>query len=432
MKFRIHTLGCKVNLYESEAIASQLLNEGFLKATDFENADVEIINTCTVTSTSDSKSRKLIRSIAKTNSNAVIVVMGCYSQLNPKSIESIDGVDIILGTNNRHKIPELIKEYVLLKTPINIVKSSDEYKTFEELELHSLTKHTRGFIKIQDGCENFCSYCAIPYARGPIKSRDAESITLEIKNLVSLGVKEIVLAGINTGTYGKDLKGISLASLLRKIIVEVPDLYRVRLSSIELMEVTDELLDVLAEYPDKIARHLHIPLQAGADATLKRMHRKYDTKTYAKRIAEIRERLGDIAITTDCLAGFVGESEIDFECAMTFIQKMQFMTMHIFPYSRRKNTEADKMEGHLDPQLINKRAHLMQKLSQSMHKDYIVRYLGKEMDVLFEQRKQNLWVGHTTNYLEVAIEASESDLTNEVRKVKLLSYSDGIIHGEEV
>ena len=421
MKFRIHTLGCKVNLYESEAIASQLLNEGFLKATDFENADVEIINTCTVTSTSDAKSRKLIRSIAKTNSNAVIVVMGCYSQLNPKSIESIDGVDIILGTNNRHKIPELIKEYVLLKTPINIVKSSDEYKTFEELELHSLTKHTRGFIKIQDGCENFCSYCAIPYARGPIKSRDAESITLEIKNLVSLGVKEIVLAGINTGTYGKDLKGISLASLLRKIIMEVPDLYRVRLSSIELMEVTDELLDVLAEYPDKIARHLHIPLQAGADATLKRMHRKYDTKTYAKRIAEIRERLGDIAITTDCLAGFVGESEIDFECAMTFIQKMQFMMMHIFPYSRRKNTEADKMEGHLDPQLINKRAHLMQKLSQSMHKDYIARYLGKEMDVLFEQRKQNLWIGHTTNYLEVAIEANESDLTNEVRKVKLLS-----------
>ncbi len=432
MKFRIHTLGCKVNLYESEAIASQLLNEGFLKATDFENADVEIINTCTVTSTSDAKSRKLIRSIAKTNSNAVIVVMGCYSQLNPKSIESIDGVDIILGTNNRHKIPELIKEYVLLKTPINIVKSSDEYKTFEELELHSLTKHTRGFIKIQDGCENFCSYCAIPYARGPIKSRDAESITLEIKNLVSLGVKEIVLAGINTGTYGKDLKGISLASLLRKIIMEVPDLYRVRLSSIELMEVTDELLDVLAEYPDKIARHLHIPLQAGADATLKRMHRKYDTKTYAKRIAEIRERLGDIAITTDCLAGFVGESEIDFECAMTFIQKMQFMMMHIFPYSRRKNTEADKMEGHLDPQLINKRAHLMQKLSQSMHKDYIARYLGKEMDVLFEQRKQNLWIGHTTNYLEVAIDANESDLTNEVRKVKLLSYSDGIIHGEEV
>ena len=432
MKFRIHTLGCKVNLYESEAIASQLLNEGFLKATDFENADVEIINTCTVTSTSDAKSRKLIRSIAKTNSNAVIVVMGCYSQLNPKSIESIDGVDIILGTNNRHKIPELIKEYVLLKTPINILKSSDEYKTFEELELHSLTKHTRGFIKIQDGCENFCSYCAIPYARGPIKSRDAESITLEIKNLVSLGVKEIVLAGINTGTYGKDLKGISLASLLRKIIMEVPDLYRVRLSSIELMEVTDELLDVLAEYPDKIARHLHIPLQAGADATLKRMHRKYDTKTYAKRIAEIRERLGDIAITTDCLAGFVGESEIDFECAMTFIQKMQFMMMHIFPYSRRKNTEADKMEGHLDPQLINKRAHLMQKLSQSMHKDYIARYLGKEMDVLFEQRKQNLWIGHTTNYLEVAIEANESDLTNEVRKVKLLSYSDGIIHGEEV
>ena len=432
MKFRIHTLGCKVNLYESEAIASQLLNEGFLKAADFENADVEIINTCTVTSTSDAKSRKLIRSIAKTNSNAVIVVMGCYSQLNPKSIESIDGVDIILGTNNRHKIPELIKEYVLLKTPINIVKSSDEYKTFEELELHSLTKHTRGFIKIQDGCENFCSYCAIPYARGPIKSRDAESITLEIKNLVSLGVKEIVLAGINTGTYGKDLKGISLASLLRKIIVEVPDLYRVRLSSIELMEVTDELLDVLAEYPDKIARHLHIPLQAGADATLKRMHRKYDTKTYAKRIAEIRERLGDIAITTDCLAGFVGESEIDFECAMTFIQKMQFMMMHIFPYSRRKNTEADKMEGHLDPQLINKRAHLMQKLSQSMHKDYIAKYLGKEMDVLFEQRKQNLWIGHTTNYLEVAIDANESDLTNEVRKVKLLSYSDGIIHGEEV
>lgn len=430
MKFKTYSLGCKVNIYEVEAIASDLIKEGFILTNDDKEADVIIINTCTVTSTSDSKSRQLIRKIRRLNEQAIIVAMGCYVQLNSIEVEKDLNVNIIVGTNKRNQIKELIKEYLENKQLINKVQSSDKYTEYEELKMHGLSTHTRGFIKIQDGCENFCAYCAIPYARGPIKSRKPSDVIDEIKNLVSKGVKEIILSGINTGTYGQDLKnGVTLASLLDDILTNVTGCFRLRLSSIELMEITDELLDVYEKYPHKIARHFHIPLQAGSDNTLKRMKRKYNTSEFEALINKIRDRFPGIAITTDCLAGFVGETETDFNDALKFIEKINFSSMHIFPYSRRKNTEADKMEGHLKGDVINSRAKKMQELAQKMAKNYQEEHIGKEMVVLVEQKKNNYWIGHTSNYLEVKF-TNPQEFTNKLVLVKLNQVENNIINAE--
>ena len=302
MKFSTHTLGCKVNLYESEAVINDLVSRGFEYGNFNDVCDVYIINTCTVTSTSDAKSRKVIRQAIRRNPKAIIVVMGCYAQLNPNEVVSLEGVDIIIGTKNRNRVYDLIMERINSKQTINLVTDVFKYKEYEEIKVNRFSRHTRGFIKIQDGCENFCSYCAIPYARGGIKSRRAKDVIDEIKQMVASGVKEVVLAGINTGTYGQDTKEDNLASLIDKLLTEVPELYRIRLSSIELMEVTDELLTTIEKYQDKVAMHLHIPLQGGSDPTLERMNRRYTTSEYAKRIDDIRKIFPRIAITTDCLS----------------------------------------------------------------------------------------------------------------------------------
>ncbi len=429
MLFKTYSLGCKVNIYEMEAISSSLKENGFVLTNIDEEADVIIINTCTVTSTSDSKSKQLIRKIRRLAPQAIIVAMGCFVQLNDQIVEQELDVDIIIGTNKRNQIKELILEYLKNKEKINCVLPSKEYIKYEELKMHSLSTHTRGFVKIQDGCENFCTYCTIPYARGPIKSRNPQDVIEEIKNLVSSGVKEIILSGINTGTYGQDLGNITLAKVLEDIIENVEGIYRLRLSSIELMEITSELLNVYEKYPDKLARHFHIPLQAGSNNTLKRMNRKYNTDEYRQVIQDIKERFPDIAITTDCLAGFVGENEEDFLDELKFIEEMGYADMHIFPYSRRKGTKADLMEGHLEPSVISNRAKIMQILAQKMKKDYQEHYLNKEMLVLVEQNKKGLWIGHTTNYLEVIFQ-SDLELTNKVVLVKLENIQKDAVYGK--
>lgn len=430
MKFQIYSLGCKVNIYESEAVSYDLIQKGFEKCES--NPDVIIINTCTVTSQSDSKSRKLIRSKKEENPSAIIVVMGCYSQLDSNTISSKLAADIVIGTNNRSKIYDLIMEYKQTKKKINKVEDSKKYQVFEELCLNKLSLHTRGFIKIQDGCENFCSYCAIPYARGPIKSRNPESIIKEVSSLVSSGVKEIILSGINTGTYGKDLGHINLAKLIDRIISNVPDLYRLRLSSIELMEITDELLDVIGKYPTKIANHLHIPLQSGSNGVLKRMERKYSMKEYFEKIDTIKHRFKDIAITTDCLAGFVGETEDEFEETCESFRKIGFAEAHIFPYSIRPNTKAYNMPNHLKPELIKERAHRLQALAKELSVQYKTKFVGEKMPVLFEQVKKGYWYGHTSNYLEVKIKDNNVDLTNQVVDVILEKVENDIMIGKEV
>ena len=430
MKFYISSLGCKVNIFESEAVAFDLKKRGWI-ASDID-PDVIIINTCTVTQMSDSKSRKLIRQLIRNYPKAICVVMGCYSQLDSQNVCDIEGVDIVVGTNNRSKIYELIEEYRLFKKQINKVSDSTEYKTFEELKLNELTIHTRGFIKVQDGCENFCSYCAIPYARGPIKSRNIECIIEEIKDLVNGGVKEIVLAGINTGTYGQDLENLNLAILIDRIITEVPNLYRLRLSSIELMEITDELLSVLKKHEEKVANHLHIPLQSGCDQTLIRMNRKYLMNDFFEKVNKIRSIFKDIAITTDCLAGFVGETIDEFNTTFNNFQKLKFADSHIFPYSRRKNTKADQMSNHLDPSIIKERAHKLQALAKDLKIEYYQNFLGQEMEVLFEQEKNGYWYGHTSNYLEVKIKKDDVNLINEILNIRLVKIINGVIFGEEI
>ena len=430
MRFQVYSLGCKVNIYESEAVSYDLIQKGFEKCDS--NPDVVIINTCTVTSQSDAKSRKLIRNKKEENPNAIIVVMGCYSQLDPTTISDKLGADIVIGTNNRSKIYDLIIEYKTTNNKINKVEDSKNYKIFEELCLNKLSHHTRGFIKIQDGCENFCSYCAIPYSRGPIKSRSAESVIQEVSNLVNSGVKEIILSGINTGTYGKDLGNITLAKLIEKIILLVPDLYRLRLSSIELMEITDELLDVIEKYPTKIANHLHIPLQSGSDGVLKRMERKYSMKEYFDKIAIIKNKFKDIAITTDCLAGFVGETIEEFEETCQSFRKIEFAEAHIFPYSIRPNTKAYNMPNHLKPEVIKDRAHKLQTIAKELSIKYKSKFIGQTMPVLFEQLKKGYWFGHTSNYLEIKIKDEGFDLTNNIIDVELIKLENEIIIGKEV
>lgn len=431
MKFNIYTLGCKVNTYESEALIDDLTKKGCELVKNDSDADFIVVNTCTVTQTSDSKSRKLLRQVARTNPNAIIVVMGCYSQLNPQDASQF--ANIVIGTNNRLMIYDLVKSYYDTRNEINIVTSyTSENKTdYEEMKLTKLSQHTRGFIKIQDGCENFCAYCAIPYSRGPIRSRNTDSIIEEIKILVKENVKEVILSGINTGTYGQDTNQINLAKLIERICNET-SINRIRLSSIELMEITDELLNTICKYQDRVAHHLHIPLQAGADETLKRMKRKYLTNDFITKTTRIKELIPDIAITTDCLAGFVGETEEDFNNSLRFIEKVGFSAVHVFPYSRRENTEADKMEGHLNPTVIHARARLMNDLGKKLNLEFNKKFIGTIQDVLFEQVKNDYYVGHTSNYIEVYVKSMDN-LINKLMKVKLNNVNENnIVEGELV
>ncbi len=427
MTFSILTLGCKVNSYESEGVISSLVKEGWVLQTTNDICDVYIVNTCTVTSTSDAKSRQMLSKMRKKNPNAIIVAMGCFAQLHKD--EAKVHADVVLGTNQRGSIGELLKSYIESKKQIIQITNSLENHTYEELEVDRLTQTTRGFIKIQDGCENYCTYCAIPYARGPIKSRDPEKVILEIKRLVSEGVKEVIISGINTGTYGKDFFDMSLAKLIKKLLFET-SIARIRLSSIELNEVTDELLTVIKESNGRVANHFHIPLQAGSDSVLKRMNRHYITKDYEDKINEIRSMFPGVAITTDCLAGFVGETEEEFKEAYNFINKIHFSSMHIFPYSRRKDTVADGMAGHLKPEIISARAHKLLELAESMKQDYEKNCINKVYKVLIENQKGKYYIGHTSNYLDVHIASTMKNLENTFQLIKIIKIVDNIIYGE--
>ncbi len=426
MKFNIYTLGCKVNTYESEALIDDLTKKGCILTSSDKEADFIVVNTCTVTQTSDAKSRKLLRQIARNNEHAIIVVMGCYSQLNP--LDASNYANVVIGTNNRLKVFELVESYLKTKQEINIVTKYTEQTDYEEMKLTHLSKHTRGFIKIQDGCENYCAYCAIPYSRGPIRSRNANSIIEEINLLVQSGVKEVILSGINTGTYGQDNNQYNLAKLIKKICDETK-INRIRLSSIELMEITDELLDTIKKYENRVAHHLHIPLQAGADNTLIRMKRKYLTNEFLEKSKKIKNMFSDIAITTDCLAGFVGETEEDFQNSLNFIRQVEFAYVHVFPYSRRANTEADKMPGHLNPKVIHERAKIMNELGKELNRKFNENNLYSIHEVLFEQTKNGYYVGHTSNYIEINVKADE-DLINQIRKVKITKVSENLVEGE--
>ncbi|HKM29165.1 MAG TPA: tRNA (N(6)-L-threonylcarbamoyladenosine(37)-C(2))-methylthiotransferase MtaB [Bacilli bacterium] len=433
MRISYCSLGCKVNLYETAAIINEFVEKGY-KLVDFnEVSDIYIINTCTVTATADAKSRKMIRQAVKKNPEAVVAVMGCFSQLNADIVKSIPGVDIVLGTSNRHKLLKLIEECLVNNKKSCYITDYKDIKEYEELKVSHFTNKTRGFVKIQDGCNNFCSYCVIPYARGQIRSRKGEDVIAEVAILTAQGMKEIVLTGINTGTYGQDLSNYTLSNLLEDIAKKVPNLGRLRISSIEATEISDELLQTMSENRQHFCLHLHVPLQGGADNVLKRMNRKYDISYFREKIAKIRAYFPDINITTDCLAGFNGETNEDFIATKDFIAEMNFGEMHVFPFSPRPKTKAYALDNPIDAVTKKNRVDELLALNQSQALAYRKRFVGQVLAVIVEKNEQGLAFGHSSNYLEIEF-PDETAKPNDLVLVKITKanypISKGVVSNE--
>lgn len=406
MKFKIITLGCKVNTYESNSISDTLLANGYEKALDDRQADIVIINTCTVTNTANNKSLKMIRHAIRNNRDAIIIVTGCSAQVYHKQIMEIDGVSIIIGTVGKSQILKYIEEYKKNKEQIIDVKNNTNI-LFEEMKLNNFDK-TRAFVKIQDGCNNFCSYCIIPFTRGSVRSRNKDEIINEIKTLINYGHHEIVLTGIHTGNYGEEFDNYDFASLLSDL-VKIQGLDRLRISSIEVTELNDRVLSIL-EKEKVLVSHLHIPLQAGTDKILKAMNRKYDTKYFKEKIDKIRTIRPDISISTDVIVGFPGETEEDFIESMDFINSMKFSKIHVFPYSKREGTKAATFDNQVDEKVKKDRARLLIKLSKKLEIEYMDKFMGKEVSFIPEVSDNGFVYGHTGNYLYVKANGTSDDL----------------------
>lgn len=395
MKVGIYTLGCKVNTYESEYIMSLFKDKGYQICDFNDKCDVYIINTCTVTNQSDSKSKKIIREAIRNNPDSCVVAMGCFVEAN-KDVD-IEGIDILIGNKDKSKVVELVEEYFKNKNQIKDLYS-DLGTIFEDMEISTFEGRTRAFVKIQDGCENYCSYCIIPYVRGKCRSKEKVKVISEITKLVNNGYKEIVLTGIHTGNYGRDLD-TDFADLLESI-VKIEGLYRLRISSIEITELNDRVLDIIKNN-NIIADHLHIPLQAGSDTILKLMNRKYDKEYFRNMIKKIRNIRPDISISTDIIVGFPGETEELFNETIEFSRELEFSKIHVFPYSVRKNTPASKFPNQLDNSVKKDRARKLIEVSQELEKKYMSKFLNKEVEVLIENSKDGSSYGHTSNYLYV-------------------------------
>lgn len=421
-KVAFHTLGCKVNFYDTEAIWQMFKQEGYEQVDLDHEADVYLINTCTVTNTGDKKSRQMIRRAIRRNPEAIIAVTGCYAQTAPAEILDIPGVDLVIGTQDRDKIIPYVKQIQQERKPINAVRNIMKTREFEELDVPDFSDRTRAFLKIQEGCNNFCTFCIIPWTRGLSRSRPAESVLEQARKLVASGYQEIVLTGIHTGGYGDDLEDYGLAQLLWDLD-KVEGLRRIRISSIEASQITDDVLDVL-KHSDKMCRHLHIPLQAGDDTILKRMRRKYTVEQYVEKVQRIMEAMPDVAITTDVIVGFPGETEEMFQNGYRFMEQIAFAEMHVFPYSKRTGTPAAKMEDQIDNEEKNRRVHELIDLSEKMQLSYAEKFVGEVVEVIPERihsdsSNQSLVMGHSDNYLQVVFEGTE-ELIGKVCKVKIL------------
>lgn len=419
MKVSYYSLGCKVNLYESEAIVNEFIENGF-ELTNFDDiCDIYIINTCTVTKTSDAKSKKIIRQAIKKNPNAVICVMGCYSQLHPDEVKQIEGVDVIVGTSNRIMLYPLAMSALEKKNPQVLIQDALKTKNYEELKIKRFNNKTRGFIKIEDGCNNFCTYCAIPYARGPVRSRNHQDVIDEIKLLTEQGTKEIVLTGINTAAYGSDLKDYTFAKLLEDIVKNVPNLGRIRISSIEATEITDELLSIIAENREKFCNHFHIPLQSGSDKILQKMARKYNLDYYRKKIQRIRQLFPGVNITTDVIVGFSGETNEDFNDIKNFINEIKFGEMHVFPYSKRPGTKAYTYPDEVDEITKKVRVNELLLVNEQNALAYRQNFVGTVQEVIIEKIENGKAFGHTSNYMDIEFDALDSKV-NDLVQVEII------------
>lgn len=404
----IHTLGCKVNTYESEYIISSLKNAGYT-IKDFDDiCDVYIINTCTVTNNSDSKSRKIIRQAIRRNSDACVVAMGCFIASHMDYKEA--GLDIVLANKDKSKIVELLDEYFRNKE--QIIDLYDKRLTdFEDMYITSFPGRTRAFVKIQDGCDNFCSYCIIPFVRGKCRSKDYNTVIKEVTELVNNGYKEVVLTGIHTGSYGVDLD-VSFADLLKGLI-KINGLKRLRISSIEVTELNEEVLDIIKN-SNIIVDHLHIPIQAGSNQILKAMNRKYDLEFYKNKISEIRSIRPDIAISTDVIVGFPGENIELFNKTIETCREIEFSKLHVFPFSEREGTKASRMDNKLDGKVKKEYANKLISVSKELELNYMNKFIGKNIEVLVEEYRDGYSYGHTSNYLYVKVKGQlkHNDLVN--------------------
>jgi len=396
MKFNIVTFGCKVNQYESNMMKERMLSSNFFYVENISEANIIVVNTCSVTNVADKKCLKMIRRIKREYPNSILVVAGCSSQNKQEIYENLD-IDILIGNKDKSKIDILLKEYI--KTHKRYVKFYNDRKLDFEDMLISDYNHVRAFIKIEDGCDNFCSYCIIPYVRGSVRSKNFETVIKEAKLLTQKGHKEIVLTGIHTGHYMDN--GYDLTDLINELS-KIEDLLRIRISSIEITELNDKFLNMLSTNK-KVCDHLHIPLQAGSDEILKRMNRKYDLKYYEEKIKKIRMIRPDISITTDIIVGFPYETDKLFNETLEFSRKMSFSKIHVFPYSIRLGTSAANMPNQVDESIKKERVKKLMDLSEIMEKEYYNKFVGKELDILVEECDNNVSIGHSSNYLMIRL-----------------------------
>ena len=435
-KAALHNLGCKVNAYETEAMQELLETEGYQIVPFHEEADVYIINTCSVTNMADRKSRQMIHRARKQNPNAIIVATGCYIQAQEENGVQDENIDIVIGNNRKKEIITILNEYLdteqdeQFKDVIDINHTSE----YEEMHLSRTGEHTRAYLKVQDGCNQFCSYCIIPYARGRVRSRRKEDVVQEVTGLVANGYKEVVLTGIHLSSYGVDFKeeDENLLSLI-KAVHDIEGVERIRLGSLEPRIVTDEFAEALANMP-KICPHFHLSMQSGCDATLKRMNRRYDSAEYYEKCCILRKYFEAPALTTDVIVGFPGETEEEFEESRKFIEKVDFYETHIFKYSRRKGTRADKMDGQVPDSVKTERSAVLQAINEERQKKYESLWIGKEVDVLFEEIIEKnggfMAVGHTKEYMKVGVPCNaneESEWVNKIKCIKIVDSSQ-IIH----
>jgi len=424
MRVKAVTLGCKVNTYESEYILSSFKDKGYTIIDDNAKADIYIINTCSVTNQSDAKSRKIINRIVRENSDAVIVVMGCFIEAN-RDYEH-DGVSIIIGNKDKNRVLELVEEFLQNKDNKKLLYDNFDNE-FEDMFITNMTSRTRAFVKIQDGCENFCSYCIIPYTRGKCRSKDKNKVIDEVTTLVNNNYCEIVLTGIHTGHYGED--GNTTFPDLLKELVKIPKLKRLRISSIEITELNDDFLNVLRDNKI-IVDHLHIPLQSGSDTILRLMNRKYDTRYFIDKIKEIRDIRPNISITTDVIVGFPYETNELFLETCDFIRKVEFTKLHVFPYSRRHGTKADLMDNQVDERIKKERVNELIKISNELEEKYLDKFIGKAVEVLIETNDNSISSGHTGNYLKVLIneDLPKNSLVNVYIAKKIDNYLEGEVY----
>ena len=411
MKFTIKTLGCKVNTYESSVMNDLLINEGYEAIKDGEKADIAIVNTCTVTNISDSKSLKIIRHTIKENPGCILIVTGCFSQINSDKLKDVEGVSIVLGNHDKSKIIQYINEYRTKKNQItNIYKIEDV--PFENMRLNNF-EQTRAFVKIEDGCENFCSYCIIPYSRGKVRSKKPEDVIEEVTNLTQIRHKEIVLAGIHTGHYGADLEDYDFSDLLIELC-KIKGLERLRISSIEITELNDKFLKVL-EDNQVIVDHLHVPIQSGCNKTLKEMNRKYDVDYFVNKIETIRKIRPNISLTTDLIVGFPNETEEDFNETLITLKKIKFSKIHVFPFSVRRGTVAETMPNQVPEDIKKLRVRKILELSKILEIDYMNKFVGKEVIFIPEVKKNGCLIGHTGNYLSVKLESDKELIHSDIK-----------------